>query len=423
MSAHSPRILTEGETALIDAVARSSFEGDTSLRKAAVDTIEANGLPTSREEYFHYTDLRALLKGNFQPAERVAEDVARDAGKPYPRLVSDACVLHFRDGHYHDFGEDLPAGVTVSSGLPDAPKTAGNADATSLVNTALAIGGVSLDIANGAEVDRVVGLAHAQTGATDTASGTRFTITAGAGSKATLIERACGPNGNGYLNSSDVKITIGDGATLTYVLSIEEGDAASRLGRLSADLGKDAQINLFVLNAGGKLVRQELVFDCHGEGAHVEISGINLVGGESHIDVTSTITHHAPNTTANELFRNVCTGRGRGVFQGRINVAQPAQLTDAQMACNTLLLSDDCDFSAKPELEIFADDVQCAHGATVTDLEESYLFYLMARGISEARARRLLIKAFVAEAFEPMEDEKLEEALEARMDDWLDANV
>ncbi|EFL90126.1 Fe-S cluster assembly protein SufD [Ahrensia sp. R2A130] len=423
MTAHSPRILTEGETSLIDAVARSTFDGDTSARKAAVDAIEANGLPTRRVEYYHYTDLRALLKGGFEPAAPVSEEVARDAGKPYPRLASDACVLHFRDGYYHDFGEALPAGISVTDGLPEAPSATSNADATSLINAAVAIGGVTVEIADGVEVDRVLGLAHAQTGAANTASGTRFAVNAGAGSKATVIERACGPNGNGYLNSSHVDITVGEGATLTYILSIEEGDAASRMGRLTVDLGKDATINLFVLNAGGKLVRQEIVFDCRGEGGHVEIAGINLVGGEAHIDVTSTINHHVANTTANELFRNVCTGRGRGVFQGQINVAQPAQLTDAKMACNTLLLSDDCDFSAKPELEIFADDVQCGHGATVTDLEPSYLFYLMARGISETRARRLLIKAFVAEAFEPMEDEKLEEALEARMDDWLDANV
>jgi Fe-S cluster assembly protein SufD len=119
----------------------------------------------------------------------------------------------------------------------------------------------------------------------------------------------------------------------------------------------------------------------------------------------------------------VATGRGRGVFQGQINVRQAAQLTDARMACNTLLLSDDCDFSAKPELEIFADDVQCAHGATVTDLEESYMFYLMARGISETNARRMLIKAFVAEIVEEIEDEDLVEALEARIDTWMEKHV
>ena len=111
------------------------------------------------------------------------------------------------------------------------------------------------------------------------------------------------------------------------------------------------------------------------------------------------------------------------MFQGQINVRQAAQLTDARMACNTLLLSDDCDFSAKPELEIFADDVQCAHGATVTDLEDSYMFYLMARGISETRARQMLIKAFVAEIVEELDDDDLVESLEARIDAWMETHV
>ena len=123
------------------------------------------------------------------------------------------------------------------------------------------------------------------------------------------------------------------------------------------------------------------------------------------------------------LFFDDVVDFGNGVFQGRINVAQPAQLTDSPMACNTLLLSDDCGFSAKPELEIFADDVQCAHGATVTDLEEDYLFYLRARGISERDARRLLIRAFVAEVIEELENEELIEALEVRMDAWMEQHV
>ena len=121
---------------------------------------------------------------------------------------------------------------------------------------------------------------------------------------------------------------------------------------------------------------------------------------------------------------------GRGVdrsvgllFQGQIKVAQAAQLTDARMACNTLLLSDDCDFSAKPELEIFADDVQCAHGATVTDLEDSYMFYLMARGISRTAARRMLIRAFIAEIVEELDDEDLVAALEGRIDSWMEKHI
>ena len=131
------------------------------------------------------------------------------------------------------------------------------------------------------------------------------------------------------------------------------------------------------------------------------------------------LDHAVPHTGSRELVRNVVTGKARGVFQGRINVHQPAQKTDAKMACNTLLLSDDGEFSTKPELEIFADDVQCGHGATVTEIDRNHLFYLMARGIDEKTARGLLVKAFVAEVIEELDDEAIVEALEARLDDWF----
>ncbi len=119
------------------------------------------------------------------------------------------------------------------------------------------------------------------------------------------------------------------------------------------------------------------------------------------------------------MIRNIVTGKAHGVFQGRINVHQAAQKTDAKMACNTLLLSDDGEFSTKPELEIFADDVQCGHGATVTEIDRDHLFYLMARGIDEKTARGLLVKAFLAEVIEELDDEPIVEALEALLDEWF----
>ena len=132
------------------------------------------------------------------------------------------------------------------------------------------------------------------------------------------------------------------------------------------------------------------------------------------------LLHDVPGSVSTELFRNVATAHGAGIFQGQIRVAQIAQKTDARMACNTLLLSDEAEFSAKPELEIFADDVQCAHGATVADIEDDHLFYLMARGIPQKQARAMLVQAFVEEAFEEVEDEALRDALNARIENWLD---
>ncbi|TJV20418.1 MAG: Fe-S cluster assembly protein SufD, partial [Mesorhizobium sp.] len=145
----------------------------------------------------------------------------------------------------------------------------------------------------------------------------------------------------------------------------EQPDTATHLAQFKAHLGKNAKLTLFVMNAGGKLVRQEIVVRTTGEGADFTLRGINLLAGDTHTDVTMVLDHAVPHTASTEVIRNVVTGRARGVFQGRINVHQYAQKTNAKMACNTLLLSDDGEFSTKPELEIFADDVVCGHGATV----------------------------------------------------------
>jgi len=421
MTAHTPRILTDAETSLLDAFAASTLAGEE--RTAAIAALKENGLPTRRVEAFHYTDLRALLSGSYRIADKPSLDDAKAIGAAFPRLVKDAAVLHFRDGYYFDWEEELPDGVSVTATLPAAAPNINKDDAVGLINTAFANDGVTVEIAPGAQVNRSVGLAYAHTGAPETIAATRFAVNAGAGSRSTIAYRAVGKDGVKYMSSSVVNLSVEQDATVNYLLAIEEGDAAQRLAQLNVKLAKNATLNLFILNVGGKLVRQEINFDVEDTGANLNISGINLIGGDAHMDITSRITHHAPGTDATETFRNVATGRGRGVFQGQINVRQQAQLTDARMACNTLLLSDECDFSAKPELEIFADDVQCAHGATVTDLEDSYMFYLMARGISETTARRMLIKAFVAELLEELEDGDLAASLEGRIDNWMEHHV
>src|SRR5690606_41826270 len=144
-------------------------------------------------------------------------------------------------------------------------------------------------------------------------------------------------------------------------------------------LGADAKLRLYVINAGGKLVRQEIHVVVSGEGSDLALRGINLLGGETHTDVTFAVGHDVPNTTSSEVIRNVIFDRARGVFQGQIRVAPDAQKTDAKMSCNTLLLSDEADFSAKPELEIFAEDVQFGHAAAVVTIEHAQVHDLLTR--------------------------------------------
>ncbi len=430
MTAQTPRILTDAETSLVDAYAGASgwLPGEgvvKGARQLAVEALKNNGLPTRKVEAFHYTDLRALLAKGFRASPRPDATAAAERASNYSRLMN-AVRLPVMDGHYFaDLADDLPSGLTVMPSFLEGfgSGTGETADVVDTINTAFVTDGLNISVAADAKIDALIGIANTFAGEAGGIAATRNFITLEAGSNAAFLDRAVGPDDLSYLTSTVTTLTIGEGATADYVIAQEEGDAAQRLARFNVSLGKDATLNLFILNAGGSMVRQEINFDVEGEGAELNISGVNLIGGKAHIDVTSRITHHVPQTNATETFRNVATGAGQGVFQGQINVAQPAQLTDARMACNTLLLSDDCDFSAKPELEIFADDVQCAHGATVTDLEDSYLFYLMARGIPESTARRMLIRAFVAEVVEELENEALIEALEGRIDAWMERHV
>ncbi len=238
-----------------------------------------------------------------------------------------------------------------------------------------------------------------------------------------MIERHIQTTDGQAFVSSVSDISLEDGAEVTWIVVQEQGADDTHLAQVRVRVGDNAKLRLFVINAGGKLVRQELRIDVAGEGADLQLRGVNLLGGDTHTDVTLVLGHNVPNTTSTEIFRNVVFDRARGVFQGMIKVALDAQKTDARMACNTLLMSDDAEFAAKPELEIFADDVQCGHGATVADIDDNHLYYLMARGIPRNKARAMLVNAFVAEIVEELEDEALVEALEAIISNWLEKHA
>jgi Fe-S cluster assembly protein SufD len=417
MNIQTPIQNTPAEAALLDAFSErlSLLPGDGEVmlkRDAAIEAIKA-GLPTRRVEAWHYTDLRRLL------ARVPAYDDSAKAA-PLAALVEGSSVLPVLNGAVGK----APAieGVTVqpvAEKLRDgsyAPALAqqGNDDAIGALNAALVGDGWFLDIPDGTVLEKPVELQNMQAGGQ---AHTRFAARIGARVTATIVERQAG-TGDALVSSVD-NVVVGDGADLTWLIVQEQPETATHLGQFNAWIGKDAKLSLFVMNAGGKLVRQEIRVTAKGEGSDFQLRGVNLLAGDTHTDVTMVLDHAVPHTGSRELVRNVVTGRAHGVFQGRINVHQPAQKTDAKMACNTLLLSDDGEFDTKPELEIFADDVVCGHGATVTEIDHGHLFYLMARGIDEKTARGLLVKAFVAEVIEGLEDEALIEALEAKLDAWF----
>lgn len=416
--------LSVAETALCEAYdhAIGDLPGDGEVlaaRDTLISDFKESGLPTRRVEAWHYTDLKALLRAV------PAFDPAASAAKTSP-LVEGSTVLSVVNGLAD--AHATVEGVTVRTfkdALADGTAAEGLAardgdDAIGRINGSFVRDGFVLDIAAGTELEAPLEIQTVQNAGQ---THTRFPVTFGAGAKGTIIERHTAVGENAAFVTSISDIVLGDGADITWVILQTQGAADTHLGQIRITLGADAQLRLYVINAGGKLVRQEIHVVVAGEGADLKLRGINLLGGETHNDVTFTVGHDVPNTTSTEVIRNVIFDRARGVFQGQIRVAPDAQKTDAKMSCNTLLLSDEADFSAKPELEIFADDVQCGHGATVIDIDHVQLFYLMARGIPENKARAMLVNAFVAEIVEELEDEPLVEALEGVIAAWLEKHA
>jgi Fe-S cluster assembly protein SufD len=416
--------LSVAETALCEAYdhAIGELPGDGAVlaaRDILISDFKEAGLPTRRVEAWHYTDLKALLRA------MPAFDPAASAAKLAP-LVEGSTVLSVVNGVADTRGS--VEGVTLrtfSDALADGSGAEGltardSDDTIGRINGAFVRDGFVLDFPAGTDLAAPLEIQTTQNAGQ---THTRFPATFGVNVKATVIERHVATGENPAFVTTVSDISLSDNADITWIIFQGQGAADTHLGQIRITLGTDAKLRLYVINAGGKLVRQEIHVVVSGEGSDLKLRGINLLGGETHNDVTFTVGHNVPHTTSTEVIRNVIFDRARGVFQGQIRVAPDAQKTDAKMSCNTLLLSDEADFSAKPELEIFADDVQCGHGATVIDIDHVQLFYLMARGIPENKARAMLVNAFVAEIVEELEDEPLVEALEGIIAAWLEKHA
>lgn len=386
-------------------------------RDKLFDELKRGGLPTRRIEAWHYTDLKTLLRTvpTVDPAS---------SARAVAAYVAQSTRLAIEHGRANVI-DSLPEGLTVSrlsEGLSDGVAADGlvafdASDAIGRLNGSFVTDGFMLSLAADTALEAPVELQCVHGGGQ---VHSRFPVEIGAGSKALIVERHLSTGEGAALVSAVSDVTVGDGAELTWVIVQTQGADDTHLGQFKLAIGADANVRLVIVNAGGKLVRQEIHAATKGEGSDFKLRAVNLLGGETHTDITMTLGHDLPNTTSTEVIRSVVFDRAHGVFQGQIRVAPDAQKTDARMACNTLLLSDDGEFSVKPELEIFADDVQCAHGATVADIDHNHLYYMMARGIPEKKARALLINAYVAEVVEELDDEALVEALEGTISDWLE---
>jgi Fe-S cluster assembly protein SufD len=376
-------------------------------RAEAAGILRASGLPTPREEAWHYTALRPLADAVFDapitdPTALLAELPAIDA----PRLV-------FVHGRFRADLSTAPAHVSVRTGEPAWGKLARPAtEKLVALNTMLAEDGAAIEVAEGVD-GGVLMLASLAGGG---AFHPRHAIRLNRGAKLTLVEVNLGDGG--YFNNPVFSIDVAEGAALTHLRIQREGAAAFHLSTLYAEVAARGTYDSFLLTLGARLARMEVHAALAGEGATAHFNAAQLLGGVQHGDFTTVVRHEAPATVSRQTVKNVLTDRARGVFQGRIEVAPGAQKTDGYQMNQALLLSSEAEIDSKPSLEIYADDVKCSHGATVGELDPEQLFYLRTRGIPEADARNLLVRAFLAEALDPIAHEAARTAMEVMIAAW-----
>ncbi|MGR7996269.1 MULTISPECIES: Fe-S cluster assembly protein SufD [unclassified Xanthobacter] len=393
------------------------------LRQEARAAFADNGLPTRRVEDWHYTDLRAALRG--------VSPLAGDAAEPAaPSAFVEALRVTLVNGRPQTLPSDLPPGLTLLS-LADAIAAdhplleliasdgPAQYDAALALNTGFLGEGIILHVAAGAQIPQAVEIAQLFSGAEPGCIFTRILVVVEDGAALRLIERFEGPAERAYLDNAVIELRLGDGARVDHVRVQAEGEAATHLGTLATTLGRETHYDLFVLTLGAALSRLTVYGRFAGHDSHMGVRGASLLAGARHADVTLFVDHAVARCESRELFKTVLADRARGVFQGKIIVRPDAQKTDGRMMSQALLLSDDAEMDNKPELEIFADDVQCGHGATAGALDDTTLFYLMSRGLPEKEAEMLLIQAFAGEAVEFVADAEMREAITARLTAWL----
>ena len=440
MNAEVAMIKTAAETALAQAFsqARGRLPGDGAIaaqRAAAFDVFAKTGLPHRRIEDWKYTDLRALMR-EAKPLAAPPDAVAKARAKTAGALLGDVETrrLVFVDGAFVAELSDVTAlepGLSVgslaealSNGDPTLNshlgKLAPASDAAVALNTALMGDGAVIRIASGATIERPIHLLFVAS-ATPAATFVRSLVVVEEGARTMLIESHEGPAGSDYQVNAALEIFVGDEAHVDHVKIIAEGAAALHVSTLAAAIGARARFNAFTFTTGGAVVRNQLFLKFDGEDTVAGIRGATLIKGRQHADTTLVADHVAQRCQSREMFKTVLDDEAHGVFQGRIIVRPHAQKTDAKMMTRALLLSERAEADNKPELEIFADDVQCGHGATAGALDDDLKFYLMARGIPRPEAEALLIRAFLGEAIEGIEHAGLREALMDAVVAWLEA--
>lgn len=397
-------------------------------RHAALYRFAQQGYPTTRDEEWKYTSVASLEKHAFTTIASNLASVDDHAAKAVLTNlaldVQESHLLVFVNGHHAPalsrLGK-LPYGVilgSVADALERAPDTLRpyltNERSQTIfgaLNTAFMADGAWLHMPRGVAINEPVHLLFITT-ASDTAIHPRNVIVAEAGSRATVIEHYVGLNDIAYWNNAVTQIFTDADATIEHYKLQQESVRAFHIAGIHAQQQQASRLESHAITLGAALARNDITTAFDATGCEVTLNGLYLVGGRQHADNHTCIDHVAPRGTSHEYYRGVLDGAARAVFNGKVIVRPGAQKTNARQTNHNLLLSRDAEIDTKPQLEILADDVQCTHGATIGQLDDTQLFYLRSRGIEEAMARNLLVHAFAHDVIERIRVQSLRSRLE-----------
>src|SRR6516225_7321393 len=389
------------------------------LRRDAFARFCDVGFPTTHDEDWRFTNVSAIAQGPFRFARNGRARPSRQELEPY-RVAEAACQLVFVNGRFArelSLPGKLPDEVSVSSlagEISDNPSAIeshlgryldNRRDAFCALNTAFLEDGAYVHIPRGTLVEQPICLLFVSTGDdAPSMSHPRNLVVAEEDSQATIVEDYVSLDGGAVFCNTVTELVAGDHTVLSHYMIEREHEKAFNISTLRIQQGRSANVVSHSVLLGGALVRNNVHPVLAGEGGECLINGLFIGNGHQHLDNYMLVEHSSPRCGSRQFYNGILDGHAHGVFHGRIIVHQDAQKTDAKQTNRNLLLSDDAQIDTKPQLEIYADDVKCPHGATIGQIEESPLFYLRSRGIDEASARRLLLLAFASECLDRMKE-------------------
>jgi Fe-S cluster assembly protein SufD len=415
--------------AAVDARPKSDAGWLQEVRDKAAARFAALGFPTTRDEEWRFTNVAPIASGEFQAAAPVNVPVEAIDALPYGNLPFRITLVN---GHFS-------AELSRLNGLPDGMRAGSLAAAVTghgeevsrryaqaadfqargfvALNTALAADGAYLYIPDRTVFEQPIEILYVAAGDESAREmvQARTLIVAGAGAHARIVETYATLRNGSYFTNAVTEIYAGENANIDHYKIQQEGLEAFHVATMQIVAQRSANVSSHSFSLGGKLVRNDANAVLDGEGAEVTLNGLYLADGDRLVDNHTEIDHAQPHCPSHEIYKGILGGKARAVFNGKIIVRQDAQKTDAKQTNRALLLSDDASINTKPQLEIFADDVKCTHGAAIGQLDEDAIFYLRARGLTYFEARDLLIHAFAGEIIDRVQIEALKNALEAEL--------